>query len=313
MRLAVDAHRVHADGVDRARVQPRHVGMLDDDVLDEVGAARDQVVVQGVERIEVRAGEFLHTLAAGGVARLGDDLVATLHEGREVLLRAVGEMQPPAVEVLVELLVELVLVVDDMVVGGIVQHADDRVVDPARDEGGAVRVIHVVELEQVVVLVPGPELEAALDHVKEQPDAVLAALVVHAADGVEQRAVIHMRDAAEDIAQATHASSPFRPKRARRPASGPYQYSRHAGKSRPRKKSTGGSRWGRRCGGATRRQGRVRPRAPAPPEARAEPGRASGRQVRRPPAGSRAPPDISSPPQRGCPSNRSRTRRSAPR
>ena len=139
--LFVAQQRRDADGVDRGRAERGNRLMLDDLVLHNADARRLEARVERVNVSIILRRAFENPLPARTVDRLADDIAAPLHELGELFLRRGGEIEPFALDLLVEELVKLGLVVKEVPEFLVVHPRDDVVGNAARDLRGALRVV----------------------------------------------------------------------------------------------------------------------------------------------------------------------------
>ena len=92
-------------------------------------------------KIYQRYGMKVHQILEENPYRLADDIAAPLHELGELFLRRGGEIEPFALDLLVEELVKLGLVVKEVPEFLVVHPRDDVVGNAARDLRGALRVV----------------------------------------------------------------------------------------------------------------------------------------------------------------------------
>ena len=115
--------------------------MLDDLVLHNADARRLEARVERVNIRIILRRAFENSLPARTVDRLADDIAAPFQELRELLFRRSREIQPFALDLILEELVKLRLVVKEVPEFLVVHPRDDVVGNAARDLRGALRVV----------------------------------------------------------------------------------------------------------------------------------------------------------------------------
>ena len=157
----------NAAGIDGGRVQLRHRGMLNDNLLENTDALELQQLQEGFRTILPSGGcKAFDPLAAGSLKRLADQLRLAFTKGSQRIGGCfVVDQQPLARNPFSKQRVELRLVVKMMPLRLVVHPADDAVGNASRDNCTALCVIQAVHLCNLVIDVASVIAQGTVEHI----------------------------------------------------------------------------------------------------------------------------------------------------
>ena len=182
MDLPVHQIRQDTHGVHRRGVEPCHVGVLGQHLLQHHQLVAPDVVQHHRRGLVVLHIQLVHAPAAVAVVDLGEDGLLSGDKVRKLRQRGRLAVEGLAAQILGKPLVEPQLVVELVGVAEVVHVVNDLLVADTGEIGVPLAAVHVVKPEHHIVVVTRPIACAAPAHIEEGLDLVLAALIVDDVD-----------------------------------------------------------------------------------------------------------------------------------